>query len=87
MPPSAGEPVPVGTKTCRLIFLFTYGVVLAVAEQGRSAKAAGLLAETLARHPKFNQAWIRDYWVAPDPRFIAGRDRLIAVAAGLGLAP
>jgi len=70
-----------------LIFLFTYGVVLAVAEQGRSAKAAGLLAETLARHPKFNQAWIRDYWVAPDPRFIAGRDRLIAVAAGLGLAP
>jgi len=66
-----------------------YGVVLAVAvaEQGRSAEAAGLLAETLARHPKFNQAFIRDYWVAPDPRFIAGRDRLIAVAAGLGLAP
>ena len=23
VPPSAGEPVPVGTKTCRLIFLFT----------------------------------------------------------------
>ena len=25
VPPSAGEPVPVGTKTCRLIFLFTDG--------------------------------------------------------------
>jgi len=23
VPPRAGEPVPVGTKTCRLIFLFT----------------------------------------------------------------
>ena len=64
-----------------------YGVVLAaaVAEQGRRDEAAKLLAETLARHPKFNQAWITNYWVAPDARFIAGRERVVAVAGELGL--
>ncbi|MEO6271078.1 MAG: hypothetical protein ABIP08_12330, partial [Lautropia sp.] len=66
-----------------------YGVVLAaaVAEQGRRDEAGKLLAETLARHPKFSQSWIVDYWVASDSRFIAGRDRVVAVAGGLGLPP
>ncbi len=66
-----------------------YGVVLAaaVAEQGRGDEAGKLLAETLARHPKFNQAAIANFWFAPDARFIAGRDRVIAVAGGLGLPP
>lgn len=66
-----------------------YGVVLAaaVAEQGRRDEAAKLLAETLARHPKFNQAWITNYWVAPDARFVAGRERIVAIAGELGLPP
>jgi len=66
-----------------------YGVVLAaaVAEQGRRDEAEKLLAETLARHPTFSRASIANFWVAPDARFIAGRDRIIAVAAGLGLPP
>jgi tetratricopeptide (TPR) repeat protein len=66
-----------------------YGVVLAaaVAEQGRRDEAARLLAETLARHPKFNQAWITNYWVAPDARFVSGRERLVSVAGSLGLPP
>ena len=66
-----------------------YGVVLAaaVAEQGRRDEAAKLLAETRERHPKFNQAWITNYWVAPDARFVAGRERIVAVAGELGLPP
>ncbi|MGI8560848.1 MAG: tetratricopeptide repeat protein [Luteimonas sp.] len=66
-----------------------YGVVLAaaVAEQGRRDEAEKLLAETRARHPTFSQASIANFWVASDARFIAGRDRIIAVAAGLGLPP
>jgi len=66
-----------------------YAVVLAVAvaEQGRRDEAAKLLAETRGRHPKFSQAWITNYWVAPDARFIAGRDRIVALAGELGLPP
>ncbi|MEO7854387.1 MAG: winged helix-turn-helix domain-containing protein [Rubrivivax sp.] len=66
-----------------------YGVVLAaaVAEQGRRDEAVKLLAETTARHPTYNQASMAGFWVAPDARFIAGRDRLIAVAGELGLPP
>ncbi len=66
-----------------------YGVVLAaaVAEQGRRDEAAKLLAETLARYPKFNQAWITSFWIAPDARFVAGREHLVSVAGSLGLPP
>ena len=66
-----------------------YGVVLAaaVAEQGRRDEAAKLLAETLARHPKYNQASLTAYWVAPDARFVAGRERIVALAGELGLPP
>jgi TolB-like protein/DNA-binding winged helix-turn-helix (wHTH) protein len=66
-----------------------YGVVLAatVAAQGRRDEAAKLLADTLARHPAYSQASIAGFWVAPDARFVAGRDRLIALAGELGLPP
>jgi TolB-like protein/DNA-binding winged helix-turn-helix (wHTH) protein len=66
-----------------------YGVVLsaAVAEQGRRDEAAKLLAETLARHPKYNQASLTAYWAAPDARFVAGRERVVALAGELGLPP
>jgi TolB-like protein len=66
-----------------------YGVVLAaaVAEQGRRDEAVSLLRQTLERHPAYSQATLRNYWVAAEPRFVAGRDRLIAVAADLGLPP
>ncbi len=66
-----------------------YGVVLAaaVAQQGRRDEAVKLLDDTQQRHPKFNRAWITNYWAAPDARFIAGRDRIVAVAGDLGLPP
>ncbi len=66
-----------------------YGVLLAaaVAEQGRRDEAAQLLAQTTARHPGYRQASIADFWVAPDARFIAGRERLIVRAGELGLPP
>ncbi|MEP7283523.1 MAG: winged helix-turn-helix domain-containing protein [Rubrivivax sp.] len=64
-----------------------YGVVLAaaVAEQGRRGEATAVLQQTRARHPGYSLATIRGYWVAGDPRFVAGRDRLLQVAAVLGL--
>ena len=37
--------------------------------------------------PAVQQAWILRCWVATDARFIAGRDRIVAVAAPLGLPP
>jgi tetratricopeptide (TPR) repeat protein len=64
-----------------------YGVALAaaIAEQGRREEAVQVLQETLARHPDFRRSRITNYWVATDGRFIAGRDRLVAVAEGLGM--
>jgi TolB-like protein len=64
-----------------------YGVVLAaaVAEQGRRDEAAKLLAETIARHPTYRQASITSFWVSPDARFVAGRERIVAIAGELGL--
>jgi hypothetical protein len=59
----------------------------AVAEQGRRDEASTLLQQTHARHPEYSLATIRRYWVATDPRFVAGRDRLLATAADLGLPP
>jgi tetratricopeptide (TPR) repeat protein len=64
-----------------------YGVVLAaaIAEQGRRDEAVQVLQETIARHPDYTRARIVNYWVATDSRFLAGRDRLVAVAGELGM--
>lgn len=66
-----------------------YGVVLAaaLAEQGRRAEADQVLRDTTARHPAFRQSTITGYWVATDPRFVAGRDRIVRLAGELGLPP
>jgi TolB-like protein len=66
-----------------------YGVVLAatVAEQGRHDEAAKILADTHARHPKYGRGTLTAYWVATDPRFLAGRDRIATLAGELGLPP
>lgn len=66
-----------------------YGVVLAaaIAEQGRRDEAAKVLRETMARHPDFSRSRITGYWVATDARFLAGRDRVVALAGELGLPP
>lgn len=66
-----------------------YAVVLAasLAEQGRRDEAAKVLAETRSRHPKFSRGTITGYWVATDARFLAGRDRIVALAGELGLPP
>ncbi len=66
-----------------------YGVVLAaaLAEQGRRDEAAKVLADTHARHPKYGHNRIAGYWVASDARFLAGRDRIVALAGELGLPP
>jgi Flp pilus assembly protein TadD len=64
-----------------------YGVVLAaaIAEQGRRDEAVRVLQETMARQPEYRRAAITQFWVADDPRFMAGRDRLVALAGELGL--
>lgn len=64
-----------------------YGIVLAatVAEQGRRDEAAKILADTQARHPKYGRGTLTAYWVATDPRFLAGRDRIASLAGELGL--
>ena len=66
-----------------------YGVVLAaaLAEQGRRDEALRVVSETAARHPTYRQSSIANYWVATDARFIAGRDRIAALAGELGLPP
>jgi len=66
-----------------------YGVVLAaaLAEQGRRDEAARVIGETAARHPAYRQSSIAGYWVATDARFLAGRDRIAALAGELGLPP
>ena len=64
-----------------------YAVALAaaIAEQGRRDEAVQVMQETKARHPAFRRDWIANYWVSPDAGFMAGRDRLLARAAELGL--
>jgi tetratricopeptide (TPR) repeat protein len=66
-----------------------YGIVLAaaIAEQGRLDEARQVMQETTTRHPAFRQSNITGFWTAPDPRFLAGRDRLVARAGELGLPP
>lgn len=66
-----------------------YPLVLAaaLAEQGRRDEATKVIAEALARQPSFRQSSVRNYWVAADARFTAGRDRIITLAGELGLPP
>jgi adenylate cyclase len=66
-----------------------YAVVLtaAIADQGRHEEAEKVLVEALARAPAYRQANARNYWVATDPRFVAGRDRMLALAGERGLPP
>lgn len=66
-----------------------YSVVLAaaLAEQGRRDEAAKVLADTRVRHPKYGRGTLTAYWVASDARFLAGRDRIVALAGEIGLPP
>jgi predicted Zn-dependent protease len=66
-----------------------YAVALAaaIAEQGRREEARQVIAEVAQRHPSFGTGSIASFWVAVDPRFTAGRDRIIARATELGLPP
>lgn len=66
-----------------------YSVVLAaaLAEQGRRDEAAAVLRDAATRHPDYSVSRLTAYWVADDARFLAGRDRVAARAAELGLPP
>lgn len=66
-----------------------YSVVLAVAidAQGRRDEALQVMRDVTARHPSFRVATLLAHWTEADPRFTAGRDRLVRSAAELGLAP
>lgn len=66
-----------------------YFVALAasIAEQGRRDEAERVLRDAMTRHSEYRRSAITAHWVAPDPRFMAGRDRLLARAAELGLPP
>lgn len=66
-----------------------YSVVLAaaLAEQGRRDEAAAGLRDAATRHPDYSVSRLTAYWVASDARFLAGRDRVAAWAAELGLPP
>jgi len=64
-----------------------YGVVLAaaLAELDRRDEATAVLRDTAARHPDYRASRIAQYWVADDPPFLAGRDRIAALVVDLGL--
>lgn len=66
-----------------------YSVVLAaaIAEQGRRDEAVAVIRDVAVRHPTFRAGAVVNYWVATDPLFIAGRDRIARIAADLGLPP
>lgn len=72
------------TSNSRVPFYFVM-LAAAIAEQGRRDEAARVLLEARAKHPDFRLSKITDYWVATDPRFLAGRDRIVARARDLGL--
>jgi len=74
------------TSNPRVPFYFVV-MAVAIAEQGRRDEAVAVMQDATARHPDYRRSSITDFWVAPDPRFVAGRDRLIARAAELGLPP
>jgi TolB-like protein/DNA-binding winged helix-turn-helix (wHTH) protein/Flp pilus assembly protein TadD len=64
-----------------------YSAVLAaaIAEQGRRDEALAVVSDLAARHPNYRAGAIANYWVATDPRFIDGRDRIVVHAVELGL--
>lgn len=66
-----------------------YSVALAAAidAQGRRDEASQVMRDVTTRNPTFRASSIANYWVAAEPRFVAGRDRLIRSAAELGLPP
>jgi len=66
-----------------------YSAVLAaaLAELGRRDQAVAVLRDAAARHPDFRASRIAGYWASEDPRFLAGRDRIAALAVELGLPP
>jgi TolB-like protein/DNA-binding winged helix-turn-helix (wHTH) protein len=72
------------TGNPRVPFYFAV-LAAAVAEQGQRDEAARVLRDAMARHPDYRASMITNYWVATDPRFLAGRDRIVARAAELGL--
>lgn len=74
------------TSNPRVPFYFAM-LAAALAEQGRRDEGARVMQEAMARHPDFRRSTITGYWIAADPRFLAGRDRVIARAGELGLPP
>ncbi len=72
------------TSNPRVPFYYVM-LAAAIAEQGRRDEAARVLQDAMARHPDYRRGMITDYWVATDPRFLAGRDRIVARAGELGL--
>lgn len=66
-----------------------YGVLLAatLAEQGRHDEAAQVLRDVRARHPDYRVGSLVGFWTSNDPRFLSGRDRVVAAAGALGLPP
>jgi hypothetical protein len=57
----------------------------ALAEQGRRDEAVAVIDDVKQRHPAYRAGSLVDYWVASDPRFISGRDRIARRATELGL--
>jgi predicted Zn-dependent protease len=72
------------TSNPRVPFYFVM-LAAAIAEQGRRDEAAQVLQDAMARHPDYRLGAITGYWVATEPRFLAGRNRIVARAAELGL--
>jgi DNA-binding winged helix-turn-helix (wHTH) protein/TolB-like protein len=70
----------------RVPFYFV-ALAAALAEQGQRDEGVRVMQDAMARHPDYRRGMITDYWVAPDPRFQAGRDRIVARAGELGLPP
>jgi TolB-like protein/tetratricopeptide (TPR) repeat protein len=72
------------TSNPRVPFYFVM-LAAAIAEQGQRDEAARVLRDAMTRHPDYRSSMITNYWIATDPRFLAGRDRIVARAAELGL--
>ena len=74
------------TSNPRVPFYFVV-LAAALAEQGRRDEAMHVMQDAMTRHPDYRLGALTGYWVATDPRFLAGRDRLVARAGELGLPP
>lgn len=70
----------------RVPFYWTV-LAAALAEQGRRDDALLAMRELRERHADYRVMRIAGYWVGTEPRFLAGRDRIAARAAELGLPP